>query len=168
MLKVKQADEQTREQVSERTRAGCLQSCLSPRELAIRAPPPCTLHLYTRTLAHPHLHRAIPLVQTLVEKGQVEKLLQLENVSQVLISESVAPSDIELFKVTEQGASGCWRLNPRPDDVTFSRIAQLLLCRVRRNFSESSTQSSVGKRGKMQRRGKTRSRSSQRPRSSRR
>ena len=146
---------------------GRLQFHLSPQALAIRAPPPCTLHLYARTLAHPHLHRAIPLVQTLAEKGYVEKLLQLANLSQVLISESVAPSDIEHFKVTEQSASVCCQLNPRPDDVTFSRTTQRLLCRVRRNFSESSTQNSAGKRGKTQRRGKMRSRPSQRPRSSR-
>ena len=55
-----------------------------------------------------------------LDKGSLESLLQLADVSQVSNSESESQSRIEHFKVSERGASDCPHLNPRPDDVTPS------------------------------------------------
>ena len=61
VLKGKEADEQTPERVSGRTHVrGRLLSRLSPQALAIRAPPPFTLHLYTRAHARVILTRTTP------------------------------------------------------------------------------------------------------------
>ena len=64
-------------------------------------------------------------VREALEEGSLGMLLQLADISRVLISTPVPQSRIEHFKVSEKTPQIVRTLrNPRPDDVAFSRTIQ--------------------------------------------